>query len=161
MRASFVIGSAHNDNDLCFATPYLSPRIASWPELSPESRRRSIDPSPSAVGIFWAIQKPGKPTILLDHRCLLGDTENYGDMLTCPHGHYDLWEQWRRGAGEIPDVARGLVAASEYEEWPRGRIVYDTIHQRFTCYADAKILRRADLLAVRGDIPAGILCHLA
>jgi hypothetical protein len=29
-----------------------------------------------------------------------------------------------------------------------GRIVYDTIHQRFTCYADAKILRRADLLAV-------------
>jgi hypothetical protein len=119
--------------------------IAKSPQ--PDSGGKSMHPSPSAVGIFWAIQPPGKPTILLDHRCPLGDAETYGDMLTSPHGHYDLWERWRRVGGEIPDVVKALVAASEYEEWPRGRIVCDTMRQRFTCYADAKILRRADLLA--------------
>ena len=119
--------------------------IVKSPQL--KSRRRSFDPPVGAVGIFWAIQEPGKPAILLDHRCLLGDAETYGDMLTCPHGHYDLWERWRKVAGEIPDIARPLVAASEYEEWPRGRIVYDTVEQQFTCYADAKILGRGDLLA--------------
>ena len=83
--------------------------------------------------------------------------EPYGDMLTCSHGHYELWESWRQGAGDIPASARAFVAASEYEEWPRGRIVFDTIHKEFTCYADVQILRRADLLTgmrIRFGLPA-------
>jgi hypothetical protein len=100
----------------------------------------------AAVGIFWAIQLPAKPAIILDHRCLLRDAEAYGDMLTSPHGHYDVWEHWRKHSRDIPYGAAATVKMYEYEEWPRGRIVYDPIHMNFTCYADLKILRRADLL---------------
>lgn len=115
----------------------MSKISAKSPQL--QSGNEPVDRPLSAVGIFWAMQKPGSPTILLDHRCPLGAAEAYGDMLTCPHGHYELWERWRRASGEIPDAAKAFVAASEYEEWPRGRVVYDAVQQRFTCYADEKI----------------------
>ncbi len=36
---------------------------------------------------------------------------------------------------------------SEYEEWPRGRIVYDTKSDRFILYADAQILCDPTLIA--------------
>jgi len=108
-------------------------------------------PENAAVGIFWALQPPQSATILIDHRCMLHIAESYGDMLTCPHGHYDLWEEWRKNAGEIPAAARTLVGGCEYEDWPRGRVVFDTVTRRFTCYADMKILRRADLLAIIYD----------
>jgi hypothetical protein len=110
----------------------------------PNSHREN----PTAVGIFWALQPRQSATILIDHRCPLDIAEPYGDMLTCPHGHYDLWERWRKNAGEIPVAARALVVGSEYEDWPRGRIVFDTISKRFTCYADSNILHRANLLAI-------------
>src|ERR1700737_2173097 len=39
-------------------------------------------------------------------------------------GHYKTWAQWRRD--RILDPAlRALVRAYEYEDWPRGRIVFD------------------------------------
>lgn len=62
-------------------------------------------------------------------------------MLTCPHGHYEVWEEWRRRGDNC------LVAESEYEEWPRGRVVYDTVNGRFVLYADPQIFRRPDLIA--------------
>jgi hypothetical protein len=101
--------------------------------------------------VFWAIQPPRMATILLNHLCLLDVAELYGDMLTCPHGHYDLWNQWRRGARKFPPAVRALIAPSEHETWPRGRIVFDTSSRQFTCYADAQILRRAYLLAAICD----------
>jgi hypothetical protein len=50
-----------------------------------------------------------------------------------------------------------LIAVDEYEEWPRGRIVYSLPDDRFVLYADAQILRRPDLLATireRFGLPA-------
>jgi hypothetical protein len=41
--------------------------------------------------------------------------------------------------------------ASEYEEWPRGRIVYHAPGKRFVLYADAQILRRRDVLVAICD----------
>ena len=93
------------------------------------------------VGIFWAIQERGSSATLLDHRCSLKEAEPYGTMLTCPHGHYEVWEQWHKAGG------RAAIAAFEYEEWPRGRIVYDRENERFILYADAQILRDAALIA--------------
>ena len=92
------------------------------------------------MGIFWAVQEPGSAAVLLDHRCSLEEAEPYGNMLTCPHGHYEVWEQWRKAGG------RAVIVASEYEEWPRGRIVYDTESDRFILYADAQILRDQTLI---------------
>ena len=118
---------------------------------APNAASSKVSYASTSVGIFWAIKPPGIPLILLDHRCSLDLAELYGDMLTCPHGHYDIWEEWRKAPADVPMEARAVVVASEYEEWPRGRVVFDAIHQEFTCYADIQILRRTDLLAkIRG-----------
>lgn len=69
-------------------------------------------------------------------------------MLTCSHGHYEVWEQWRNQATNDRSGLALLIATDEYEEWPRGRIVYASPHDRFVLYADEQILRRADLLNI-------------
>ena len=99
------------------------------------------------VGIFWAVQPKGSPAVLLDHRCPILETEPYGDMLTCPHGHYEVWEQWRRATGKDWPGLRPLILTGEYEEWPRGRVVYSAPDDHFVLYADRQILIRPDLLA--------------
>jgi hypothetical protein len=40
-----------------------------------------------------------------------------------------------------PDAAlRSLVRTFEYEEWPRGRIVFDRVEKHFILYADRKLM---------------------
>ena len=112
----------------------------------------------SCVGIFWAVPNEVSAAILLDHRCSLNDAEPYGGMLTCGHGHHEIWEQWRRSTGGPSTTPGSLVSVSEYEEWPRGRIVYDWESRRFIIYADAQILRRLALVATlheRFGLPRG------
>jgi hypothetical protein len=115
-----------------------------------ESNPRSLDPH-SFVGIFWAVQEKGLAAVLLCHRCPLKDAEPYGDMLTCLHGHYEVWEEWRKSARIDPPGTANFIAMDEYEEWPRGRIVYSPPCSHFILYADAQVLSRPDLLmAVHG-----------
>jgi hypothetical protein len=80
------------------------------------------------VGIFWLLN--GK---LLIDSTPLSEGEPYGDHLTHPRSHIDVWEQWRL-SGKVP-------GESEYEEFPRGRVVYNTKTQRFTLLGDKCILR--------------------
>jgi hypothetical protein len=80
------------------------------------------------VGIFWLVD--GK--LVIDSTSL-AEAEPYGDNLTHPRGHLKVWEQWRMG-GKVP-------GESEYEEFPRGRVMYNTKTQRFTLLADRCILR--------------------
>ena len=98
--------------------PYLKAPERSRIRLGTQARTRL------KVGIFWAAQEPGSAVILMEHRCSLKDAEPYGSMLTCSHGHYDIWEQWRKNSGIRRADAAPLIAVSEYEEWPRGRIAY-------------------------------------
>jgi hypothetical protein len=68
------------------------------------------------------------------HRCALAAAEEYGDFITCPHGHYEVWEGWRtRRAADL------IVRDAEYEEWPRGRVVFNSIKGQFIVYADKQI----------------------
>jgi hypothetical protein len=95
----------------------------------------------------------------------MAETEAYGDFLN--HGaHYDHWINLAAlGALELqkqglPDI----FCWSEYEEWPRGRVVFHRPSGRFTLYADRtlqtpatirNIIRRfslpADLTDIRSD----------
>jgi hypothetical protein len=91
------------------------------------------------VGIFWLAQTTEGEARLLTAGCPLGGAEAYGDCLTYSPGHYKTWAQWRRDRTLDPAL-RTLVRAYEYEDWPRGRIVFDRSRDLFILYADRKLL---------------------
>jgi len=96
-------------------------------------------PSPS-IGIFWLIQSAGT-AVLFTQRSALEDAEAYGDCLTHPVGHYELWE--RLQAVPIHSFKKRrlpiAIRSTEYEQFPRGRIVYEKPSDTFVIYADAKL----------------------
>jgi hypothetical protein len=66
-------------------------------------------------------------------------------MLTVEKGHYEYWsELGRRGAKALREA--GIPTAplwSEYEEWPRGRVLYNRTARRFIIRADQKLHQTA------------------
>lgn len=96
-----------------------------------------------AVGIFWQVESS-----LVVERTPLSEAEPYGECLTHAGGHYDRWENWQRlGAAGLR--AAGLpeaIAFSEYDDWPRGRVVFDSEALRFMLYADRR-LQRPEIVA--------------
>jgi hypothetical protein len=86
------------------------------------------------VGIFWLCD--GKPLI---DRTLLAESEDYGAFKTHPRSHLEAWSLFQK---------RGIVPADvEYEEQPRGRVMYNTKTRRFTILADRCILKDRKMLA--------------
>src|ERR1035437_10557045 len=75
------------------------------------------------VGIFWLIGD----RLILD-TSPLSDAEAYGDCLTHRNSHIDFWTAQQRFGAVPSDI--------EYEEPPRGRVVFNTKTLRFALYAD-------------------------
>jgi hypothetical protein len=95
------------------------------------------------VGIFWGVPRSVESWIIVSDATELQDAESYGDFLTHPHGHYEVWEAWQR-LGSVGLKQKGLPLAilqSEYEQLPRGRIVYRKLTHDFIVYADRKLQR--------------------
>lgn len=93
------------------------------------------------VGIIWGVPDGHGPLRLVTDCIPLAQAETYGDCLTLPRGHHEVWESWRR-LGPARLARRGLpalIAWHEYEHFPRGRVVFDTRTARFTFYADRKL----------------------
>ena len=101
--------------------------------IAPASARRDIGPS---VGIFWKVDH----ALLLD-RSPLAQAEVYGNCLTHPEGHYEQWERWRRlGIRQLRTLGYPTaIATTEYEAWPRGRVVYEKPKKLFIIYADRRL----------------------
>jgi hypothetical protein len=100
------------------------------------------------VGIFWVVQATeGKPR-LLAAGCPLHQAEAYGDCLTYSTGHYETWAHWRRDKTVDPAL-RTLVCSYEYEDWPRGRIVFDRSRDLFILYADRKLMTPATIARIK------------
>lgn len=93
------------------------------------------------VGIFWGIRDATKDTVLLADKTPIDKGEVYGDCITHPVGHYDFWDGLSElGAKSL--AIRGLPTAPawhEYEEFPRGRVVYWPKEKRFVIYADRRL----------------------
>jgi len=89
-------------------------------------------PEPS-VGIFWFFD--GK--IIIDSTPL-STAEPYGTALTHPTSHIDYWT-WLQQTGVVPTEV-------EYEEPPRGRVVYDGRERCYHLLADKCILSRRDVI---------------
>jgi hypothetical protein len=96
------------------------------------------------VGIFWFVRE-GERTSMIYDRTPVAMAEPYGDFATHPKGHYRYWEALkRRGSASLK--RSGIPEAPawfEYEEFPRGRVVYNRTTERFIVYVDAKLRRHS------------------
>jgi hypothetical protein len=88
----------------------------------------------SRVGIFWLVGE----RLILD-ASPLSEAAPYGDCLDHPTSHEDFWTAQQR-LGAVP-------REMEYEESPRGRVVYNRGTKRFALYADRCILKRKSVIA--------------
>jgi hypothetical protein len=107
------------------------------------------------MGIFWLAQTTEGEARLLAAGCPLDQAEPYGDCLTYGPGHYETWTPWRRDRTINPAV-HAIVRFYEYEDWPRGRIVFDQSRDLFIIYADRKLLTPAKIarIATQFHLPA-------
>jgi hypothetical protein len=99
-----------------------------------------------SVGIFWRVSD-----YLVVDRSALSDAEPYGDCLTHAMGHYDRWQQWQ-ALGEAKLTSGGLpksILSTEYDEWPRGRVVYETASKFFIVYADRRLQKPSIVAALK------------
>ncbi len=81
------------------------------------------------VGIFWLIG-----TRIIFDTTPLSAAGKYGDFKIHDGDHVTHWAAMEK-RGEVP-------RDTDYEELPRGRVVFDERGQRFTLYADRCILRK-------------------
>ena len=97
---------------------------------------RLTAPTGPCVGVFWVLSD----TLLID-RSTLAEAEAYGDCLTHSGGHYELWEHWQaQGASALRTLGYPTrIMSSEYEAWPRGRVVFENINKLFVIYADRRL----------------------
>lgn len=96
------------------------------------------------VGIFWGIRDEARTLSLLVDKTPIDQAEEYGECITHPNGHYEFWESLAQlGAPAL--ASRGLSTAPawhDYEDFPRGRVVYWPQKQRFVIYADKRLQTR-------------------
>jgi hypothetical protein len=85
------------------------------------------------VGIFWLVG-----TRLIIDTTALSAAGKYGDFKIHDGDHVTYWGEMER-RGEVP-------RDTDYEELPRGRVVFDGREQRFTLFADACILRKKNVV---------------
>ena len=104
-------------------------------------------PTAPAVGIFWRVTD-----CLVLERSVLAEAEPYGDCLTHAGGHYERWETWRAlSASGLRAASLPVeIATSEYDDWPRGRVVYEVPTRRFVLYADRRLRRPMIVSVLRG-----------
>ncbi|MFH5927477.1 hypothetical protein [Roseomonas xinghualingensis] len=110
------------------------------------------------VGIFWLAQDGRGPCSILTRGCTLPEAEEYGDCLTFAEGHYETWEVWRDGNLSLEPASqhlRRVITKAEYEEWPRGRVVYERPTDLFVVYADRQAFPHRALIEARFSLPAG------
>jgi hypothetical protein len=101
-----------------------------------------------SLGIFWGIPDPDYSWCILTDKTSLAEAEPYGDFLTHPRGHYDVWSEWQKldATALAKQAIPQTVAYHEYEDFPRGRIVYHLKACQFIIYADRR-LQRPDVVA--------------
>ncbi|MCL1824805.1 MAG: hypothetical protein FWG26_02505 [Betaproteobacteria bacterium] len=112
-----------------------------------------------SVGIFWGIPESRNTWILLIDSTSLEEADPYGDFLTHPRGHYEVWEQWKERHA-VPSAGKSVlhtIDCHEYEDFPRGRIVYEVKSKRFIVYADQRLQQKSIVaeIANKFGLPAG------
>ena len=98
-----------------------------------KKKRDSFDNEPK-VGIFWL---DGKRLII--DGTTLAKADIYSEYRNFPTSHLEYWAELQRD-GIVP-------REMEYDERPRGRVIYNAKTQQFTLMADRCILRNKRMVA--------------
>jgi hypothetical protein len=81
------------------------------------------------VGIFWIIETERTEDIICDAMPVL-QGEKYGDAIQ-HSGHYEFWENLKpKSPSEV------LFKSRPYDAYPRGRVVFFPLENRYILYAD-------------------------
>jgi hypothetical protein len=80
-------------------------------------------------GIFWYFQNQ---IIGIAHDFNLSDQDSLG-LIDSPYTHVAYWETLRDAIPELRNI--------EYEEIPRGRVIYNAKTSKSYAYMDAKLLK--------------------
>ena len=102
-----------------------------------------------SVGIFWRVPDDAGGQVFPMHSVPLTEAEAYGDCLTDPCGHFEVWDGWRRGATRSAIPVPSGMKTSEYEDHPRGRIVFHQPDETFWLYADRRLHRAEVILEIK------------
>jgi hypothetical protein len=84
--------------------------------------------SPGHVGIFWINQ-----TQVLADTVVWTGGESYGDFVNGLSDHCTHWATFQQ---QRPELRR-----YEYEQVPRGRVIYNTLTATFTVYGSERFIR--------------------
>lgn len=108
-------------------------------------RARSKTASIPEVGIFWIDSKG----TMFSQSVSLRDAEDYGDFKVFGGSHYDIWKR--------AVLANPQWQGLEYEEIPRGRVVYekDPKHPEFVVYMPKQIVKFKGKVIGKFNLPAG------
>lgn len=80
------------------------------------------------VGIYWIYQKQ-----VLADSVPWPEGERYGDYVNGLSDHYTHWARFQR---QRPELRR-----YEYEQVPRGRVIYNTVSATFTVLGSERFIR--------------------
>lgn len=95
-------------------------------------KRRKLKAEPR-VGIFWLLKDQ-----LVIESVPVSQAEPYDERLTFPASHIDVWKCLQQ-EGRAP-------LESEYDEPPRGRVIFEPSSGEFLILADACILARKRIM---------------
>ena len=121
----------------------------------------SSDPPPPAlpthephVGIFWQVRDRAGTSHLVVDAEPLASAEPYGDVLTHPRGHYDVWTGWRRRGSRFLMAQSWPLAilTTEYDAHPRGRVVLHIPTNTFWIYADRRLQHPAFVATLKTQL---------
>jgi len=102
--------------------------------VNKKPRNSSANVNEPRVGIFWLVDEK-----LVFDTTPVSQAEDYGALRIHAGNHLSVWERLRE---------KNIVPVEmEYEEAPRGRVMYDTKNRRFSLLADRCILRRKELVS--------------
>jgi hypothetical protein len=96
--------------------------------LGPENNVKKMDPEPM-VGIFWLFNGE-----LIFDVTPVSAAEPYGDCVGHAKSHIAFWSELQH--------ARAIPWNVEYEEPPRGRVVFNTKTKQYIAYVDKCILEK-------------------
>lgn len=97
-------------------------------------RKAELDkPSTPKVGIFWAVR--GKLIVV---GIPISEGKGYGEYVIYEPSHYDKWRELQMSGVAPRDC--------EYEEFPRGRVMFNRIADTYLLLADRCILGDKQML---------------